>query len=161
VVTNSALLQCFLLFHYICTLLGYYAAKSGNSLRAFQDKLLVPSCWPLKMGPIGCPKLSVKNYHSLLHNTPEECRSHLYCRSLKSCIVMYISNCVAEGGRGAADMACSAWWLHDRDSSTQGLGQDWFTHMKTLAALLFLIQLCNGRWQFLLLAINVTETVHL
>jgi hypothetical protein len=72
-----------------------------------------------------------------------------------------LPNCVAGRGRGADDMACSAWWLHDRDSPTQGLGQDWFTHMKTLAALLFLVQLCTGRWQFLLLAICVTETVHL
>ena len=30
---------------------------------------------PLKMGPIGCPETSVKDYLSTLHNTPEERRS--------------------------------------------------------------------------------------
>jgi hypothetical protein len=34
--------------------------------------------WPLKMGPIGCPETSVKNYHSPLRNTPEERRSHVH-----------------------------------------------------------------------------------
>jgi hypothetical protein len=38
-----------------------------------------------KMGPIHCPKTSVKDYHSTLHNIPEERRSHQHCgRSLKS-----------------------------------------------------------------------------
>jgi hypothetical protein len=36
----------------------------------------------LKMGPIRCPEISVKDYHSTLRNTPEECRSpqHRFCR---------------------------------------------------------------------------------
>ena len=39
----------------------------------------------LKMGLIGCPKMSERKYHDLLHNNPEECSSHLFCgRSLKS-----------------------------------------------------------------------------
>jgi len=29
------------------------------------------------MGPIGCPEMSVQNYHFTLRNTPEERRSHL------------------------------------------------------------------------------------
>ena len=47
--------------------------------------------WPLKMGPIGCPETSVWNCHSMLCNSPEECRPHvhrggstkslIYCRS--------------------------------------------------------------------------------
>jgi len=45
------------------------------------------SCWPalpLKMGPIGCPEMSVCNYQSTLRNIPEEQTSHLHCgRSLK------------------------------------------------------------------------------
>jgi hypothetical protein len=28
--------------------------------------------WPLKMGPIGCPETSVRNYHYALYNSPEE-----------------------------------------------------------------------------------------
>jgi hypothetical protein len=31
--------------------------------------------WPFKMGPIGCPETSVKNYHSTLRYIPEERRS--------------------------------------------------------------------------------------
>ena len=33
--------------------------------------------WPLKKGPIGCSEMSVKNYHSMLHNIPKERRSHI------------------------------------------------------------------------------------
>ena len=70
----------------ICALLGCYAAYSGNSLRTFRYNLAVPSSkvnnsnlcwisWLLKMGPIGCPETSVRNYHSTLRNIPEERRS--------------------------------------------------------------------------------------
>jgi hypothetical protein len=31
----------------------------------------------LKMGPIGCPETSVRNYHSTLRNISEQCRSQL------------------------------------------------------------------------------------
>jgi hypothetical protein len=39
--------------------------------------------WPLKMGPIGCPETSVRNYHSTLCKIPEErrCKSVLLCIS--------------------------------------------------------------------------------
>ena len=41
--------------------------------------------WPLKRGLISCPQTSVRNYHCLLHNNPEECRFHLLLDiSLKS-----------------------------------------------------------------------------
>jgi hypothetical protein len=37
------------------------------------------------MGPIGLPETSVQNYHSMLRNIPEECRSCVHCGgSLKS-----------------------------------------------------------------------------
>jgi hypothetical protein len=43
--------------------------------------------WPLKMGPIGCPEMSVVNYHSTLCKISKEHRSHLHCiGSLKSYI---------------------------------------------------------------------------
>jgi hypothetical protein len=68
----------------ICTLLGYYAASSGNPLLTFQNNALVPSSrakkpwspWPSKMGPTQCPKTLLKDDHSTLRNIPEECRSH-------------------------------------------------------------------------------------
>jgi len=41
--------------------------------------------WPFRMGLLGCHKMSVRNYHYLLCNYPEECSSHLFHgRSLKS-----------------------------------------------------------------------------
>jgi len=33
--------------------------------------------WPLKMGLMGCPKTSVRKFHSLLCNIPEERRPHM------------------------------------------------------------------------------------
>jgi len=44
------------------TLLGYFAVSSGN--------------YPRISGPIGCPETSVRYYHFLLHNSPEEHSSH-------------------------------------------------------------------------------------
>jgi hypothetical protein len=70
-----------------------YAASNGNSLPTFRDDVSVRSSrtkkskkkkkkkknswtsWPLT-GPIRCPETSVKDYHSTLHNIPEERRSH-------------------------------------------------------------------------------------
>jgi len=42
-------------------LLGYYVASRGNSLPRFRDNWSVP-----KLGTIGCPETSVRNYHYLL-----------------------------------------------------------------------------------------------
>ena len=40
---------------------------------------------PLKMGPTGCSKTLLINYHTKFHNIPEERRHHLHCdQSLKS-----------------------------------------------------------------------------
>jgi len=33
------------------------------------------------MGPIGCPKTSVRNYHHTVHNSPEERSTHVYVYS--------------------------------------------------------------------------------
>ena len=67
-------------------ILDNYAASSGNLLETFRDSLSVPSAggketkknprnqeeWPLKMGSIGCPEKSVRNYHYLLRNDLEQ-----------------------------------------------------------------------------------------
>ena len=46
--------------------------------------------WTLKMEPIGCPETSVRNYHYLLRNNPEERSFHLrYCLSRISCTLQY------------------------------------------------------------------------
>jgi hypothetical protein len=48
--------------------------------------------WPLKMGPIGCPTTSVKNYHYSLRNNPEERSSQLlHDGSLKSRIFLTLT----------------------------------------------------------------------
>jgi len=73
-----------------CVLLGYYAASSGNSLPTFRTNLSAPA---LKMGAMGCPETSVRNYHYWLRNNPEERSSlswpnqqvgcqHLSCQSV-------------------------------------------------------------------------------
>jgi hypothetical protein len=36
------------------------------------------SDWSLKIGPVGCPEMSVTTYHSKLRNIPEERRPHLH-----------------------------------------------------------------------------------
>jgi hypothetical protein len=46
--------------------------RSGNS--RFLDSWI---SWPLKMGSIGYPETSVRNYHHTLCKTQEECKSHL------------------------------------------------------------------------------------
>ena len=47
--------------------------------------LCIADCWLSKMGLIGCPKMSVRNYHYPLHNNPEEHSCHLLQgRGLKS-----------------------------------------------------------------------------
>ena len=63
-----------------CVLLAYYITDSGNSLLSIWDHLSAPflsDSWPLKMGPIGFPETSVRNYHYLLCNSPEEHGYHL------------------------------------------------------------------------------------
>jgi len=98
--TNAIALK--LIVEWICSFLDNYRASSGNSLLTFQDNLSVLSSrvmkfkkgqeskksfldsWPLKMGLIGCPEMSLRNYHYSLHNNPYERWSHLlHGRSLK------------------------------------------------------------------------------
>jgi hypothetical protein len=72
-----------------CALLCCYAASSGNFLLMFRENLWVPSpgfknpkkekkmdSSPLKVGPIGFPGTSVRNYHYSPRNNPEERGSH-------------------------------------------------------------------------------------
>jgi len=67
--------------------LGYYAASSGNFLQTFRENLSVPPAG-VKMRPIGCPEMSVRNYHYSLRNNSEERSSHLLRRrSLKTRIL--------------------------------------------------------------------------
>ena len=59
-----------------CVLLGYYTAISGNNLPTFrvhQSPIFrFLSYLTLKMGQIGGPETSVRNYHYWLRNNPEE-----------------------------------------------------------------------------------------
>ena len=57
-------------------LLGHYTESSGNSFPDFRA---------LKMGPIGCPETSVRNYHYSLCNDPEGRSSPAVCRFISEC----------------------------------------------------------------------------
>jgi hypothetical protein len=50
-----------------CVVLCYCAASNGNFLPTFRDK----------MGPMGCPETSIRNYRHSLRNDPEEHGCHL------------------------------------------------------------------------------------
>jgi hypothetical protein len=75
--------------HEMCfdVLYNLFSAKFlRNSVQTFRfNPALLPSnvkkisgiSWPLKMGPIGCPEMSVRNYHSAQHNIQKESRSLL------------------------------------------------------------------------------------
>jgi len=97
-----------------CTLLGYYTASSGDFLPTFWDNLSVPSSgfknqkipfvplwnsWTPRMGPIGCPETTVRNYHHLPRNNREECSSQLLCsgslKSRKACVFLRLSPMLA------------------------------------------------------------------
>jgi len=68
-----------------CALLSCYAS-CGNSLPTFRNYKLVPfsRVKSKKLGMIGCPETSVRNYHNTLRNRSEERGSHLRGGSLKS-----------------------------------------------------------------------------
>ena len=52
--------------------LGNYAAYSVNSLPTFRDNLSVLSAIVTKLGLIGCPKTSVKNWYYTSRKSKEE-----------------------------------------------------------------------------------------
>jgi hypothetical protein len=87
-----------------CTLLGYYVARSRNSIPTFRGNMSVTSSrvrkgsctpGPLKTGTIVCPETSVRNYHCTIRNITDERRSVTnvcqriidYCWQLHSCLV--------------------------------------------------------------------------
>ena len=70
-------MEHWLVVSYHCFGTTYWCHLQGSSS---------PIPWPFKMELIGCPKMSVTNYQSVLHNIPEEWRSHLCnSRCQKSC----------------------------------------------------------------------------
>jgi len=46
--------------------------------QSIQEEILGWTAWPLKMGPIGCPKTSVTNKKSTFYKIPEERRSQAW-----------------------------------------------------------------------------------
>ena len=59
-----------------CALPGCCTASGGNFLPTIQES------WPLKMGTIGCPETSLRNYHYSLRNNSEERSSQSVCVSV-------------------------------------------------------------------------------
>ena len=49
-------------------------------MHSFENVSFLDS-WPLTMGSIGCPEMSVRNYHYLLRNSPEERSVHVWINS--------------------------------------------------------------------------------
>jgi hypothetical protein len=66
-------------------LMGHFSEASQE----IQEGLSSWISWPLKMGPIGCPETSVRNYHSTLRIIPEERRSKNLSYLLKYFIKIY------------------------------------------------------------------------
>ena len=54
------------------------SGRSSQKLTFSINVCIVTAHFPLKMGPIHCPKTSVTNYQSALSNTPEEPVPHLH-----------------------------------------------------------------------------------
>jgi hypothetical protein len=61
----------------ISALLGYYTVYGGVSLLIIWDTLSFPYSGVERIGPVGCPEMSISNYHRALCNKPKECKSHL------------------------------------------------------------------------------------
>ena len=61
----------------ISAFLGYYAARSGNRRfgTTYRSRLQGSRKRYLKMGAIGCPETSLRNYQSALRNIAEDRRS--------------------------------------------------------------------------------------
>jgi hypothetical protein len=117
-----------------CALLGYYAARSGNFLRTFRDIVSGPSAGfknlsppsTLRMGTMGCPETSVRNYDLSLRNNPEGRNSYVYCKfslpdsfrprcfkriicdSLRCCkgLEFLYNRCGICGGQGGTETGC-------------------------------------------------------
>jgi hypothetical protein len=69
-----------------CTLMGYYSASSGSDILG-QPIGPISRVKNKKMGLIGFPETSVRNYHSLLHINPEE--------GIVGSMCMYFCHCKA------------------------------------------------------------------
>jgi hypothetical protein len=96
-----------------CTLLGYYAACSGNSLQFFKT-----TCWyqfhaSKILQLTGCPETSARNYHYMLCNSPEEHSSHLLrSRSLRSRKNKVLFRRTYLHYSCATSMCCLTRWTH-------------------------------------------------
>jgi hypothetical protein len=62
-----------------CTFPSYYAGGSIHFLTDVSEQPVGPilRLQESRLGPIGCPETSVRNYHYWLRNKPEEGSSHL------------------------------------------------------------------------------------
>jgi len=94
-----------------CALLGNYAASSGNFLLMFWEKCIDPkfrvqwSPWIPKMGPIACLEKSVRIYHTLLRNDPEECSSHLFRGGSLKSRSFFLDSLTLEGVIGRTEIS--------------------------------------------------------
>ena len=74
-----------------CALRGCYAANSGHFLPTFRENRSAPSSgfvlgsWDIRMGAMGRPETSVRNYHYSPRNDPEE-RSTQYSKQFGNAV---------------------------------------------------------------------------
>jgi len=62
-----------------CALLGFYAACSDNSVLTFRDNLMGP-IFQGREFLVGYPETSMRNYHYMMRNSPEERSSQeIFC----------------------------------------------------------------------------------
>ena len=83
----------------IWTFLGYYAAFGGNSLQMHRTTYRSHFQGSnLKVGPMGCPEVSVRNNHNTLRNTPEERRSQIqyFFAAIFRPLAHSVTNCGAD-----------------------------------------------------------------
>ena len=68
--------RCFFAFKKLYDGQSLQGKKSFFKLTSFVPCSLFWISWRVKMGSIGCPETSLRNYHSAVPNISEECRSH-------------------------------------------------------------------------------------
>ena len=148
-----------------CALPGYYTARSGNSLLAFQDNLSFLDSWPLMMGPTDCPVIlyfidraslyNLVNKTNLVHNlflvylSISTCFrrlwAHLQEKQLCLCDTWYLLFCVdTRQYQLSQKHSCfSWWWAHSRPKYVE-IGKYKYTKNKLCTKLVLSTRLSSN-----------------
>jgi hypothetical protein len=125
----------------ICAVLGYYEVSNGNPLLTVWDNVSVPSSRikKLKMGPICCPEMLVKDYHLTLRNTPEDCRSYyrFACQHNELIITNLDMCCALRGSIYNILPVHWSWCCHNIYEFVSFVLKDWLTPLSLSTVLKF------------------------